>query len=67
MPGILAAVAEGERLRVDFARGTVENLSQQTTITTDPLPEELLAIIASGGVLASLEARGFLPAHETGA
>jgi len=66
-PGVLAAVSEGDRVRVDFSRGSIENLTAGTQLTTDPLPAQLLAIVESGGVLDSLEAQGYLPKIETGA
>ena len=65
-PGILASASEGERLRIDFASGRVENLSTGAELATDPLPEQLLDIVRSGGVLESLETRGFLPARQIG-
>ncbi len=66
-PGVLSIVNEGETLRVDFAAGTIENVSTGAELTTDPLPVELLAIVESGGVLDSLTAQGYLPPIETGA
>ena len=65
-PGILANVTEGDRLRVDFAAGRIANLSTDIELEADPLPEPLLDIVKSGGVLESLETRGFLPAQQPG-
>lgn len=65
-PGILSSASEGDRLRIDLATGRIENLTTGSELVTDPLPEQLLAIVESGGVLESLEARGFLPAETTG-
>ncbi|MGI9658092.1 MAG: 3-isopropylmalate dehydratase [Gaiellaceae bacterium] len=66
-PGILAAVTEGDRIRVDFSTGSIENLTTSAKLSADSLPAELLAIVESGGVLDSLEAMGYLPKIETGA
>ena len=66
-PGILFAVTEGDRVRLDLAGGLIENLTTGTELVTDPLPAELLTIVESGGVLDSLEQQGYLPTNETGA
>lgn len=65
--GVLDLFDEGDRARIDLAGGVITNATSGAELTTDPLPEALLAIVESGGVLASLEQRGFLPAIETGA
>jgi len=49
-----AALADGDRLRVDFVSGTVENLSAGTRLQLDPLPGFLLDIVRAGGGLAYL-------------
>ena len=66
-PGVLALIGEGDHLRVDFASGTIENVTTGAKLVTDPLPPELLTIVESGGVLSSLERQGYLPPIETGA
>ena len=65
-PGILAAAREGDVLRIDFTAGRIEKLSTGAELEADPLPKPLLDIVRSGGVLESLETRGFLPAKQTG-
>jgi 3-isopropylmalate/(R)-2-methylmalate dehydratase small subunit len=46
-PGV--RVATGDRLRVDYASGVVENLTTGWCASYPPLKPELLAIIAAGG------------------
>ncbi len=65
--GILQLVSEGDSLRIDFSSGLVENVTTGEALRAEPLPEALLAIVESGGVLASLEAEGYLPPIQTGA
>jgi 3-isopropylmalate/(R)-2-methylmalate dehydratase small subunit len=60
-PGILGLVEEGDRIRVDLASGTVENLRTGGRLEAPPFPPELLRIVEEGGVLASLERRGLIP------
>ena len=60
VPGILSIVEEGDRIRVDLAAGTVENLRTGARLSGPPLPPALLAIVEQGGVMAALEAQGFL-------
>ena len=59
-PGISALVAEGDRLRLDLATGVASNLSTGADAEGAALPPELLATLAGGGVLASLERRGLI-------
>ncbi|MCY4088295.1 MAG: 3-isopropylmalate dehydratase [Actinomycetia bacterium] len=66
-PGVLGLVEEGDRIHVDFSTGAIENRSQGTRLMAPPLPPALLTIIEQGGVIASLEARGLIPAAPTGA
>lgn len=56
-PGLRADTAHGDRLRVDFETGTVENLTRGTTSSFDPLPEHPRAIIKAGGWRPMFEAR----------
>lgn len=60
IPGILSIVEEGDRIRVDLAAGTAENLRTGARVAGPPLPPELLAIVEQGGVMAALEAQGYL-------
>lgn len=59
-PGITGIVAEGEHIRVDFAAGTVENISRDGVLHTAGLPPEMLVILNSGGLMRALEAQGYL-------
>ena len=63
-PGILKIVAEGDRVNINFKNGIIENLTSGIKLKTKSLPNTLLTVIESGGVLASLEDRGFLPTPE---
>ncbi|MEZ5099912.1 MAG: 3-isopropylmalate dehydratase [Thermoleophilia bacterium] len=60
IPGILSIVEEGDRIRVDLATGTAENLRTGASVGGPPLPPELLSIVEQGGVMAALEAQGYL-------
>lgn len=59
-PGVTAIVAEGERVRLDLATGLVHNLDTGAEAQGARLPEELLEILAGGGILRSLERRGLI-------
>ena len=52
MPGITDHVSEGDTLRVDIARGEVENVTTGETFSTSPLPPDLLEILEAGGLVA---------------
>lgn len=58
--GILGMVQEGDEIRVDIARGRVENLTTGTLLDCQPLPDMLLETIAAGGVHALLRRDGYL-------
>lgn len=45
----------GDRLNVDPARGTVENLTTGETLACEPLPEHLIAMVESGGLIPHLK------------
>jgi hypothetical protein len=53
-------VREGEMMRIDFAAGTVENLTQNTTRSAAPMPAFLQAIVRPGGIRERLKAEGYL-------
>jgi len=59
-PGVTAAFDEGDLAEVDWARGQIKNLSRRTTVNGMPLPQPLLDIVDSGGVLEVLKREGFL-------
>jgi len=55
--GIGGKVADGDRIRVDFERGKIENLTRGLVHEAEPLPAELREIIALGGSLPALKKR----------
>lgn len=52
IPGVTAAVSEGDTFRVDFESGEAENLSTGTTLSFTSLPPDLLEILEAGGLVA---------------
>lgn len=52
-PGIIDHVTAGDRLEVDVASGTVNNVSTAATIDATPLPPDLLEILEAGGLVAA--------------
>lgn len=52
VPDVTDHVTAGDVLRVDVARGEVENLSTGETFETSPLPPDLLEILEAGGLVA---------------
>lgn len=58
--GIRDVVREGDTLRIDVTRGTVENLTQSTSRKATPMPEFLQAIVGAGGIRERLKAEGYL-------
>ena len=59
-PGATAAIADGDRIAVDWENGTVRNLDQESEISGKPLPSALLDIAEKGGVIPVLQAEGLL-------
>jgi len=55
--GIGEKVEDGDELKVDFASGRIENLTQGVSAQTEPLPAALLEIVALGGSTAALRKR----------
>ena len=51
-------VAAGDRLRLDLAAGTIENLTRGTTVACRPYPAVMLAILRDGGLVAHLKKHG---------
>lgn len=49
------AIDMADRLRVDPAAGTVENLTKGQTLACDPIPGHLMEMVAAGGLIAHLE------------
>jgi 3-isopropylmalate/(R)-2-methylmalate dehydratase small subunit len=48
-------IAPGDRLSVDAAAGRIENLTKRETLSCEPLPAHLLAMLRDGGLLPHLE------------
>lgn len=48
-------IAQGDALRIDPAAGRIENLTQGSVVSTEPVPDHLLNIVASGGLVPYLE------------
>jgi len=59
LPALVCAdvdrINPGDRLRVDALKGEVENLSTGETLTCEPLPDHLMAMIADGGLMPHLK------------
>jgi len=51
-------VASGDRLRLDLAAGTIENVTRGTTVACRPYPPVMLAILRDGGLVAHLKKHG---------
>jgi 3-isopropylmalate/(R)-2-methylmalate dehydratase small subunit len=51
-------IAAGDRLRLDLAGGTVENLTRGITVACRPYPPIMLAILRDGGLVAHLKKHG---------
>jgi 3-isopropylmalate/(R)-2-methylmalate dehydratase small subunit len=48
-------IHKGDRLRVDATAGVVQNLSTGETLTCEPLPDHLMEMVASGGLIPHLK------------
>lgn len=68
VPGIRAAVTEGDVLNVDVASATVLNSSTGAEFHGNALPAMILRLLQSGGLLEQLEQDGLLrsPAPSSG-
>lgn len=51
-------IAAGDRLRLDLAAGTIENLTRGGTLRCRPYPAVMLAILQDGGLVAHLKKHG---------
>lgn len=61
-PDITEYVSEGDVLSLDLVSGTVENRTTGSVIQGQALPPFLTEILEAGGIIESLERRGYLPA-----
>jgi 3-isopropylmalate/(R)-2-methylmalate dehydratase small subunit len=59
-PGIVELVAEPDVVAVDFSTGVVTNRRTGASLSGPTLPEELIAIVADGGLLVRLQRGGYV-------
>jgi 3-isopropylmalate/(R)-2-methylmalate dehydratase small subunit len=59
-PGILDVVAEPDMVALDLATGTITNERTGATAAGSALPDELIAIVADGGLLVRLQRGGYV-------
>jgi 3-isopropylmalate/(R)-2-methylmalate dehydratase small subunit len=55
--GITDAVRDGDRLRVDWLTGTIENLTRGATLHAEPLPDVMREIVECGGGIGYMKKR----------
>lgn len=60
VPGVTDAVAEGDRIDVDAAAGTVFSRRSGRCLTGSPVPGILLDVLRAGGLVNQLERDGYL-------
>jgi 3-isopropylmalate/(R)-2-methylmalate dehydratase small subunit len=58
--GIVAAVTEGDVLRIDVAEGAIVNLRSGETLRAPRMPPMLIDIIAAGGLRERLRSEGYI-------
>lgn len=56
-PSILEKTSEGDQLIVDLAEGEIINVTKRLKLQTQKLPEFILEIIGSGGLVKHLKRR----------
>lgn len=54
-PGISDAFEEGDRLEMNFEAAVVKNLTRGTEFTGNPPPDDLIRIVAAGGIMEILK------------
>ena len=62
-PGVTALFEEGERARIDFAAGLIENLDRGTSIEVEGLPKLVQGLVESGGTIPMLISEGWIEAE----
>jgi len=62
LAGVSKMFEEGDTAEVDFQSGQVKNLRTCETKNTRPLPQTLITIVESGGLLPLLKREGYLKA-----
>jgi 3-isopropylmalate/(R)-2-methylmalate dehydratase small subunit len=53
---------EGDELELDLDKGIIKNLTQNTTLTFNPLPPVMQRILADGGLVNHIQKYGDLQA-----
>ena len=61
IPGVSAAIGDGDTVRLDIRAATIERPSDGVRLAGSPLPDFVLEIVAGGGLLPKLVADGFIP------
>jgi 3-isopropylmalate/(R)-2-methylmalate dehydratase small subunit len=61
IPGVSAAIADQDQVRLNVRTATIERLEDGSTVTGTPLPDFVLEIVAQGGLLPKLVADGYIP------
>jgi 3-isopropylmalate/(R)-2-methylmalate dehydratase small subunit len=62
-PGVADLFQDGERARVDFAAGRIENLDRNTSMDAKGLPVLFQELVESGGVIPMLIKEGWIEAE----
>jgi 3-isopropylmalate/(R)-2-methylmalate dehydratase small subunit len=58
--GIAAACADGEELEIDVDSATVRNVTKDTGLTAQQLPDQLVQLALAGGIRPLLKRDGYL-------
>jgi 3-isopropylmalate/(R)-2-methylmalate dehydratase small subunit len=67
IPGISAAIGDGDPVRLDVGAARIERVADGRTLEGVKLPDFVLDIVAQGGLMAKLASDGYLPAAVAGA
>lgn len=59
-PGVSEIFEEGDTAHIDYAKGVVQNVTRDRTLTCSPLPQLLMEIVEAGGILPMLIAEGYV-------
>ena len=62
-PNVAALFEEGERARIDFTAGLVENLDRGTSMETKGLPPLFQELVENGGAIPMLVREGWIEAE----